>query len=73
MKTIRPFILTLLALALAACGKSGPATPASTEPKKLSLFCWSEYVPQTIIDDFTKETGIKVAVENFERDKEKGE
>jgi spermidine/putrescine transport system substrate-binding protein len=76
MKTIRPLILTLLALALAACGKSGPATAptaatsASAEQKKLSLFCWSEYVPQTIIDDFTKETGIKVSVENYSSNEE---
>ena len=25
----------------------------------LNLFCWSEYVPQDVIDGFTKETGIK--------------
>jgi spermidine/putrescine transport system substrate-binding protein len=31
----------------------------------LKLFCWPEYVPQTVIDKFTAETGIKVAVENY--------
>jgi spermidine/putrescine transport system substrate-binding protein len=37
-------------------------------PKKevLNLFCWSEYVPQAVIDGFTKETGIKVNVENYD-------
>ena len=32
----------------------------------LNLFCWSEYVPQEVIDGFTKETGIKVNVENYD-------
>lgn len=75
MKNIRPLILTLVTLALAACGKSGPAAPTagsstSTEAKKLSLFCWSEYVPQGILDDFTKETGIKVSMETYSSNEE---
>ena len=75
MKNIRPLILTLLTLALAACGKSGPVAPTagaltSTEEKKLSLFCWSEYVPQSIIDSFTKETGIKVSMETYSSNEE---
>lgn len=32
---------------------------------ELNLFAWSEYVPQTVIDGFTKETGIKVNYETF--------
>ena len=75
MKNIRPLILTLLTLALAACGKSGPVAPTagaptSAEEKKLSLFCWSEYVPQSIIDSFTKETGIKVSMETYSSNEE---
>src|SRR4029077_1387889 len=38
--------------------------------KKLNLFCWSEYVPQEIIDAFTKETGIKVSVESYASNEE---
>ena len=76
MKSIRPLILTLVPLLLAACGpQSGPtaggtAAPASNEEKKLNLYCWSEYIPQSVIDDFTKETGIKVSVENFSSNEE---
>jgi spermidine/putrescine transport system substrate-binding protein len=40
------------------------------EPKELNLFCWSEYVPQTVIDRFTKATGIKVNVENYASNEE---
>ena len=33
--------------------------------KTLNLFCWSEYIPQGVLDGFTKETGIKVNYETF--------
>ncbi len=60
-------IITLLtvacagALLLTGCGGSG---------KTLRLFSWSEYVPQAVIDKFTEETGIKVAVENYASNEE---
>ncbi|MEP6671141.1 MAG: spermidine/putrescine ABC transporter substrate-binding protein [Chthoniobacter sp.] len=54
---------------LLACALLGLlAAPLSAAPKSkagLNLFCWSEYVPQEVIDGFTKETGIKVNVENY--------
>lgn len=49
------------AMLLAGCGKSDDT---------LKLFVWSEYVPQSVIDKFTEETGIKVAVENYSSDEE---
>ena len=33
---------------------------------ELNLFGWSEYIPQTVIDGFTKETGIKVVYDVFD-------
>ncbi len=38
--------------------------------KKLNLFCWSEYVPQEVIDLFTEETGIKVSMETYASNEE---
>jgi spermidine/putrescine transport system permease protein len=45
-------------------------SPAGDPDKSLNLFCWSEYVPQEIIDAFTEETGIKVSVENYASNEE---
>lgn len=40
-------------------------TLAASAADELNLFAWSEYVPQAVIDGFTKETGIKVNYETF--------
>ena len=37
---------------------------------ELNLFAWSEYVPQKVIDGFTKETGIEVNYETFASNEE---
>ena len=52
MKPIRRFLAFLLAFAA--------INAATRAAEALNLFAWSEYVPQKVIDGFTKETGIKV-------------
>src|SRR5882757_6592015 len=66
MKTIR------LLLAFVIIGLVAAPVPAMAQKKKaaLNLFCWSEYVPQSVIDGFTKETGLKVNVENYASNEE---
>jgi spermidine/putrescine transport system substrate-binding protein len=54
--------LTLVLLSAFAC--SGRAA------QELNLFGWSEYVPQPVIDGFTKETGIKVNFETYSSNEE---
>jgi putrescine transport system substrate-binding protein len=67
--------LIALGVLLAACG-SKPAEQATTEPaagaapaldtdaeKVLNVYNWSDYIEPTLIDQFTKETGIKVNYE----------
>jgi spermidine/putrescine transport system substrate-binding protein len=49
------------ALLLAGCGKKDDT---------LNLFVWTEYVPQTVLDKFTQETGIKVAMETYSSNEE---
>jgi spermidine/putrescine transport system substrate-binding protein len=51
--------------AIAGCSKSSEQTS-----KELNLFAWSEYVPQSVIDGFTKETGIKVNYETYASNEE---
>jgi len=55
----------LLAASLALC-----LAPFANAAKELNLFAWSEYVPQEVIDGFTKETGIKVNYETFSSNEE---
>lgn len=54
-------IRLLLALGLAALSVAG----LSAQSKRLNFYGWSEYIPQAVLDGFTKETGIKVNYETF--------
>jgi spermidine/putrescine transport system substrate-binding protein len=44
------------------------AAPAAAA--ELNLFAWSEYVPQSVLDGFTKETGIQVNYETYASNEE---
>jgi len=54
----------LLAIAVAAggCrgGKDAANATAAGREKKLNIYIWSSYMPQDVLDDFTKQTGIAV-------------
>ncbi len=52
-------LLILLALLFTA----SPAPAASNE---LFLFIWSEYLPDQVVERFTKETGIKVTISTYD-------
>jgi spermidine/putrescine transport system substrate-binding protein len=59
----------------AAPSGSGAAKPAAAAAKpkpgpELNLFAWSEYVPQEVLDGFTKETSIKVNYEAYASNEE---
>src|SRR5262249_3405664 len=73
----RPFFAIPIALAIAAglfAASSAHAADdqaAKDKPgKELNLFAWSEYVPQAVIDGFTKETGIQVNYETYASNEE---
>lgn len=57
MQSIRSCLRFFAALVVA-----GPLLRAA---EQLNLFAWSEYVPQKVIDGFTRETGIKVNYETY--------
>lgn len=62
MKRITTRLLAALGVAV------GLAAPAGAE--ELNLFAWSEYVPQSVLDGFTKETGIQVNYETYASNEE---
>jgi spermidine/putrescine transport system substrate-binding protein len=55
----------LLALAV-LCAALGAVVPAHAADKTLNVFIWSEYLPDEVVADFTKETGIKVKLTTYE-------
>jgi spermidine/putrescine transport system substrate-binding protein len=57
MTALRRFAALALILSL-------PAGAASAA-EELNLFAWTEYIPQSVLDGFTSETGIKVNYETF--------
>ena len=65
--------LALSAVFLAACGKKEEpvavapvAAPVEEEPKVLNIYNWPDYITETMLADFEKETGIKVNYDTFE-------
>src|SRR6056300_540663 len=71
-------VVSAMGLFLTACGqKEEPATPAATvaavapsaepaEEKVLNIYNWPDYISESMIPDFEKETGIKVNYQTFE-------
>jgi len=59
---MRLLVRAVLLLGVLACRLPGR--------DELNLFAWSEYVPQKVIDGFTKETGIEVNYETFASNEE---
>ena len=50
----------LILLAFVGCKRE---SAASSSPKEINALCWSEYVPQEVLDGFEKETGTKVNID----------
>lgn len=59
IRLLRPSLATALLLAAAL------AAPVVRSAEELNLFAWSEYVPQSVIDGFTAQTGIKVNYDTY--------
>lgn len=54
---------TLAAVVVATLGLTGAAT---AQDKVVNVFNWSDYIDPTVLEDFTKETGIKVRYDVFD-------
>jgi spermidine/putrescine transport system substrate-binding protein len=56
---------------VAAAGLVALALPAHAQKREtLNIFCWSEYIPQSVIDAFAKQNKVKVNVENYASNEE---
>src|SRR6187402_767739 len=55
-------VLSLLAL-VALIGSAGAQTKAE---RTVNFYNWSDYIDPTVLEDFTKETGIKVKYDTFD-------
>jgi putrescine transport system substrate-binding protein len=75
-RSLSAFVSTSVFLLLVACGKKEEAPPptaaTNTAPaetfdtdaeKVVNVYNWSDYIEPTVLEDFTKETGIKVNYE----------
>lgn len=69
------FTASMIAVALTGCNdkenkqtQTTPEAPKAEAPANdtVYLYTWTEYVPDGLLDDFTKETGIKVIVSSLE-------
>jgi putrescine transport system substrate-binding protein len=60
---MRPFLVAVLAFWL---GFFGVLFPAVAREKVVNVFGWSDYIDPRVIEDFTKETGIKVVYDTYD-------
>lgn len=68
MKQILVAVSLFCALCLAQIAPAGaePAHAAAKRSGEVVVYNWSEYIPQDVLDDFTKKTGIKVVYSTYE-------
>ena len=59
-------IRTLLGLAAAPAALLALTLAAGAQEKVVNVYNWSDYIDELIIEDFTKETGIKVVYDVFD-------
>ncbi|TVR64497.1 MAG: spermidine/putrescine ABC transporter substrate-binding protein [Candidatus Competibacteraceae bacterium] len=72
-RALRPLLCAALALGLlAACGDAEPpARPTTpTLAKELIFLSWAEDLPESIMEEFTKEHGVKVIYQSYETTEE---
>lgn len=50
----------------ALCAATLFSVHATAEEQELYFYNWSEYIPSEVLEDFTKETGIKVIYSTYE-------
>ncbi|MGE0055096.1 MAG: polyamine ABC transporter substrate-binding protein [Hyphomicrobium sp.] len=62
----RRSLATSFAIALCAVSLFVFAQPSSAADKEVRVYNWSDYIDSSVLEDFTKETGIKVIYDVFD-------
>ena len=65
--------LAIAAVLLAVVGAAAAylfVAPPPEEPVELQVYTWSNYIPESLFDSFTEETGIEVAVFTYDSNEE---
>ena len=63
----RPLLaIALLGIGLAGCSQKSPQSVSGQEEKVLNIYNWSDYISESTIANFEKETGIKVHYDVFD-------
>ncbi len=57
---------TIAKLAMAAVASAVIAAPVFAQERVVNVYNWSDYIDSSILEDFTKETGIKVVYDTFD-------
>lgn len=70
MKKRRGIALLLAACLLTGCGSAADSAAEGTDGKKeggkeVNVICWTEYLPQEVLDSFESETGIRVNMTTY--------
>lgn len=58
----------VLIAAMAGCGGKGDETAPAPRPKggRLNLYIWTNYLPDDVVADFEKETGVELTIDTFD-------
>jgi putrescine transport system substrate-binding protein len=59
-------LLIRLALVAAACAALAPAVAQPKRERIVNVYNWSDYIAPTVVEDFSKDTGIKVRYDTFD-------
>src|SRR3954447_27023724 len=64
VETMRRALIVTCAAAVALLLAAGPGAAQST--RTVNVYNWSDYIDPSVLEDFTKETGIAVRYDNFD-------
>ena len=65
LSSLHPSLAHALVIA-AACAAIAPAAAQSNRERVVNVYNWSDYIAPTVVEDFNKESGIKVGYDTFD-------